>query len=120
MRALKREYRALAFLLEHDRFGKPLHTFPDHALGQHAARQEARRSLLMIGERNESFFFGSLRPVRRRAICWNIRAARCPAATSTIIWPLLAASPNVRESNGMVAIGAISIVLAKARSSISG
>jgi hypothetical protein len=42
------------------------------------------------------------------------------AESSAIIWPLLAAVPNIRESNGMVAIGWLSMVLAKARTSISG
>ena len=32
---------ALAFLFEHDLFGKPLHTFPDHALEQARAQVDA-------------------------------------------------------------------------------
>src|SRR5438477_4255918 len=34
-------HRALGFLIEHDLFGKPLHTFPDHALAPVRARDIA-------------------------------------------------------------------------------
>ena len=37
------------------------------------------------------------RPVRRRAICRNILVVRCLAEICAIIWPLLAAVPNILE-----------------------
>src|SRR5882757_1493359 len=75
----------------------------------------------MIGARNEPRdFFVSGRPVSRCAICRNILVVRWLAEISAIIWPLLAAVPNIRESNGIAAIGGLSMVLAKARTSISG
>src|SRR6476659_7081735 len=79
------------------------------------------RNFSMIGDRNEPRgFLVSPRPVSRRAICRSILVVRWPAEISAIIWPLLAAVPNIRESNGIAAIGWLSMVLAKARTSISG
>src|SRR5258708_6214037 len=84
-------------------------------------RPRPARSFLMIGCRNEPLgFLVSARPVIRCAICKNILVVRWLAEISAIIWPLLAAVPNIRESKGMAAIGWLSMVLAKARASISG
>src|ERR1700682_853088 len=84
-------------------------------------RPRPTRSFLMIGDRNEPRgFLVSARPVIRCAICKNIFVVRWLAEISAIIWPLLAAVPNIRESNGMAAIGWLSMALAKARTSISG
>src|SRR6266851_5201715 len=75
----------------------------------------------MIGDNSEPLgFLVSARPVIRCAICKNILVVRWLAEISAIIWPLLAAVPNIRESKGMAAIGWLSMVLAKARASISG
>src|ERR1700682_202939 len=84
-------------------------------------RPRPARSFLMIGCRNEPRgFLVSARPVIRCAICKNILVVRWLAAISAIIWPLLAAVPNIRESNGIEAIGGLSIVLVNPRASISG
>src|ERR1700737_963723 len=74
----------------------------------------------MIGDRNEPFGFLTSRPVSRCASCRNILVVRWFAAISAIIWPLLAAVPNIFESKGMAAIGGLSMVLVNPRGSISG
>src|SRR5260370_28385864 len=79
------------------------------------------RSFSIRGDRNEPRgFLVSTRPVSRRAICRSILVVRWLAAISAIIWPLLAAVPNIRESKGIAAIGGLSIALANPRASISG
>jgi hypothetical protein len=40
-------YRALGLLFEHDPFGKPLHTFPDHALEHDVIRLKRHRALAL-------------------------------------------------------------------------
>src|ERR1700712_546116 len=71
------------------------------------------RNLSSRGDRNEPRgFFVSPRPVSRGAICRNISVVRWLAEISAIIWPLLAAEPNICGSNGMAAIGWLSIALA--------
>src|SRR5205823_1400236 len=79
------------------------------------------RSLSIRGERNPPRgFLVSLRPVSRCAICRNISVVRWLAASSAIIWPLLAAEPNICGSNGRDAIGWLSIALANSLALISG
>src|SRR5207302_3373453 len=64
------------------------------------------RSLSIRGDRNEPRgFLVSPRPVSRCAICRNISVLRWLAEISAIIWPLLAAEPNICGSNGIAAIG---------------
>src|ERR1044072_9350292 len=41
MALLKRDFIALYSLLGHDRFGKPLHTFPDHARNRRVTSRSA-------------------------------------------------------------------------------
>src|SRR6185436_13073003 len=78
-------------------------------------------SFLMSGARNEvRDRLVTAWPVRRCAICRNIMVVRCLAEICAIIWPLLAAVPNIFESNGMAAIGWLSIALANSRVEISG
>src|SRR3954454_17222655 len=73
------------------------------------------------GERNElRGCLVSPRPVSRCAICRNISVVRWLAATSAIIWPLFAAEPKICGSNGIVAIGWVSIALANSAALISG
>src|SRR5260370_3604192 len=75
----------------------------------------------MIGDRNEPRGFLVVpRPVNWCAICRSILVVRWPAQISAIIWPLLAAVPNIRESNGMAAIGGGSTPLAESRASTLG
>ena len=79
------------------------------------------RSFSIRGDRNEPRgFLVSPRPVSRCAICRNISVVRCPAEISAIIWPLLAAEPNICGSNGMDTIGGLSIALANSLALISG
>jgi hypothetical protein len=99
--------------------------FNERASGPSTVVRQAQaylaRNFSMIGDRNEPRgFLVSPRPVSRRAICRSILVVRWPAAISAIIWPLLAAVPNIRESNGIAAIGELSIALANSRTSISG
>src|SRR6267378_8041108 len=78
-------------------------------------------NFLIRGDRNEPRgFLVSPRPVSCCAICRSILVVRWPAEISAIIWPLLAAVPNIRESNGIAAIGGVSTALANPRVSISG
>src|ERR1700722_15109893 len=71
------------------------------------------RNLSIRGDRNEPRgFLVSARPVNRCAICRNIAGVRWPAEISAIIWPLLAAEPNICGSNGMEAIGGLSLAFA--------
>src|ERR1700734_2233482 len=73
-----------------------------------AAMRELLRPVTfwMIGARNEPRGrLVSTRPVSRCAISRNVRVVRCFAESSAIIWPLFAAVPNSRESNGIEAIG---------------
>src|SRR5262252_8993714 len=79
------------------------------------------RSLAIRGESREPRgFLVSLRPVSRCAICRNISVVRWPAENSAIIWPLLAAEPNICGSKGMLTIGWLSIALANSATLISG
>src|SRR3981081_1361560 len=79
------------------------------------------RSFSIRGDRNEPRgFLVSPRPVRRCAICRNIAVESGPAEISAIICPLLAAEPNICGSNGIAAIGSLSIALANSLALISG
>src|ERR1700726_3489975 len=79
------------------------------------------RNLSIRGDRSEPRgFLASLRPVNRCAICRNISVVRWLAEISAIIWPLLAAEPNICGSKGIAAIGWLSIALAKSPPLISG
>ena len=79
------------------------------------------RNLSSRGDNNELLgFLVSPRPVSRCAICRNISVVRCVAEISAIICPLLAAEPNICGSNGIVAIGGLSIALANSLAGISG
>src|SRR5882757_6885522 len=79
------------------------------------------RSFSMRGDRNDPRgFLVSPRPVSRCAICRNISVVRWLAEISAIIWPLLAAEPNICASNGMEAIGGLSMALANSLALISG
>src|SRR6201999_2533443 len=91
-------------------FSKPLR-LPNTTL-LHAGDYLAR-SFSSMGDRNEPLgFLVSPRPVSRCAICRNISVVRWLALISAIIWPLLAARPNICGSNGIEAIGGLSIALA--------
>src|SRR5206468_270998 len=95
------------------------------------ARQDALRcgadprpdlpfSFFRSGPSSERFgFFTSPRPARRFAMFWNSSVVRWLLETSAIIWPLLAAVENSFESNGITAIGWLSMVLANDLTSIS-
>src|SRR5277367_6629065 len=79
------------------------------------------RNFSIRGDRNEfRGFLVSPRPVSRCAICRNISVVRWLAEISAIIWPLLAAEPKICGSNGMDAIGGLSIALANSPALISG
>src|SRR5919112_3221404 len=79
------------------------------------------RSFSISGDRKEPRgFLASPRPVSRCAICKNISVVRWVAEISAIIWPLFAAEPNICGSNGIVAIGSLSIALANSLKLISG
>src|ERR1700712_3431781 len=79
------------------------------------------RNLSSRGDRNEPRgFLVSPRPVSRCAICRNISVVRWLAEISAIIWPLLAAEPNICGSNGIDAIGWLSMALANSPALISG
>src|SRR5260370_5163199 len=79
------------------------------------------RNFSIRGDRNEPRgFLVSPRPVNRCAICRNISVARWLAEISAIIWPLFAAEPNICGSNGIAAIGWLSIALANSFALISG
>src|ERR1700740_1196537 len=79
------------------------------------------RNFPIKGDRNEPRgFLVSLRPVSRCAICRNISVVRWPAEISAIICPLLAAEPHICGSNGISAMGWLSIALANSPALISG
>src|SRR5439155_10975677 len=67
-------------------------------------------SFFSSGPSSERFgFFTSPRPARRFAMFWNSSVVRWLLETSAIIWPLLAAVENSFESNGITAIGWLSM-----------
>src|SRR6202012_2224869 len=79
------------------------------------------RNFSIRGDRNDPRgFLVSLRPVSRCAICKNISVVRCVSEISAIIWPLLAAEPNICGSKGIETIGWLSIALANSTALISG
>src|SRR6266403_5943040 len=79
------------------------------------------RNFAIRGDRSEPRgFLVSPRPVNRCAICRNISVVRGLAAITAIICPLLAARPKIWGSNGMEAIGGLSIALANSLALISG
>src|SRR5260370_11841136 len=79
------------------------------------------RSFSIRGDSSEPRgFLLSLRPVSRCAICRNISVVRWLADTSAIIWPLLAAEPNICGSKGIVTIGWILIAFANSPALVSG
>src|SRR5215470_9922547 len=87
----------------------------------HAGDYFLARSFSIKGDSNEPLgFLVSPRPVSRCAICRNISVVRWVAEISAIIWPLLAAEPNICGSKGMLTIGWLSIALANSATLISG
>src|ERR1700730_4111303 len=109
---------AAAGLIARDSISGPLR-LPNTTYSRRAAY--FARNFSIRGDRNEPRgFLVSPRPVRRCAICRNISVVRWLAAISAIIWPLLAAEPNICGSNGIEAIGWVSIALANSLALISG
>src|SRR5712691_4709037 len=92
-----------------------------NTMALHAGYYFLARNFSIKGDSNEPLgFLVSPRPVSRCAICRNISVVRCVAEISAIIWPLLAAEPNICGSKGIVAIGWLSIALANSLAGISG
>src|SRR5690349_24378164 len=92
-----------------------------NTMALHAGDYFLARNFSIKGDSNELFgFLVSPRPVSRCAICRNISVVRGVAEISAIIWPLLAAEPNICGSNGMAAIGWLPIALADCAAGMSG
>src|SRR5262245_39253144 len=80
-----------------------------------------RFSISMMGaNRPDLDFLVSPRPVSKCASWRNVSAVRWEDDSSAIIWPLLAAVPNICGSNGITATGWSSSALAKSAGLISG